>query len=486
MKAEQEKLVKLREDQIKQEKEREEIRRLEFERLHQIQEEQRRLEFERKRQEESIRMEQLRLEEERRRQERIQAEKNALYNRQRLDMEAKNFASGANAASEEQRRLLRSTSEREAIAEAAMTPEERIIKERLEQQDKLREEHKKEEAQIRQEKLNLIQQEEMLIARQEDMLRQIEAERINLAKQEDLIRSRQTGRLQQVRQEKQLLEKQEEMLMMREQQLMQERIRQEKLREEQKTLREQEEAIRKRQQEISKELMMGDLSDTGSESITVCPPMEGQVFLGPKVFAPAPSQVMAPPPPKPLMYTDETNNAMATDEDTLDENGGSGEEDEEEEDEDYYESKVEVKQQSTSVPTSVRTIETKIDNPPWAPVTPYLSFPERQNQVRNSQRKLKVKKAYLVILFHFQEEVRAILSNGYTKAGVVTSPESVRTSTNMITTPESSLQSQTSQHDAEGRSISSSCAGSPPPVPPLPLDGKRDSFQPVQPDIPPR
>lgn len=48
MKAEQEKLVKLREDQIQQEKEREEIRRLEFERLQQIQEEQRRLEQARK------------------------------------------------------------------------------------------------------------------------------------------------------------------------------------------------------------------------------------------------------------------------------------------------------------------------------------------------------------------------------------------------------------------------------------------------------
>ena len=34
----------------------------------------------------------MRLEEERKRQERIQAEKNALYNRQRLDMEAQNIA----------------------------------------------------------------------------------------------------------------------------------------------------------------------------------------------------------------------------------------------------------------------------------------------------------------------------------------------------------------------------------------------------------
>jgi hypothetical protein len=39
-----------------------------------------------------MRLEQMRLEEERRRQERLQAEKNAEYNRQRLDIEAKNLA----------------------------------------------------------------------------------------------------------------------------------------------------------------------------------------------------------------------------------------------------------------------------------------------------------------------------------------------------------------------------------------------------------
>lgn len=97
VKAEQEKLLRLREEQIKQEKEREEIRRLEYERLQQIQEEQQKLEMERRRQEETIRLEQQRLEEERRKQERLQAERNALYNRQRLDMEAKNFTDmGAN------------------------------------------------------------------------------------------------------------------------------------------------------------------------------------------------------------------------------------------------------------------------------------------------------------------------------------------------------------------------------------------------------
>merc|ERR1711988_20869 len=92
VKAEQEKLQKLREDQMRQEKDREEIRRLEFERLKQIQEEQKQLEEERRRQEETIKVEQLRIEEERRRQEKLQAEKNAEYNRQRLEMEAKNVA----------------------------------------------------------------------------------------------------------------------------------------------------------------------------------------------------------------------------------------------------------------------------------------------------------------------------------------------------------------------------------------------------------
>ena len=163
VKAEQEKLLKLREEQIKQEKEREEIRRLEFERLQQIQEEQRRLEFERKRQEESIRQEQLRLEEERKRHEKLQAEKNAQYNRQRLDIEAQNFALNEDQMMRERMR----TVEREAVVNIdTMSPEERIIRERLAQQDKLREEHRKEETQIRQEKLNLLKQEEMLINRQ--------------------------------------------------------------------------------------------------------------------------------------------------------------------------------------------------------------------------------------------------------------------------------------------------------------------------------
>jgi hypothetical protein len=458
VKGEQEKLQKLREEQMKQEKEREEINSLELERLQQIQEEQRRLEDERRRQEESIRIEQARLEEERKRQERIRSEKNAQYNRQRLDMEAQNLA----LLNEDQRVVRMSQG---GIMSTEMSPEERMMRDRLTQQDKLREEHKREETQIRKEKLNLLQQEEMLIRRQEEMLRQIEAERVNLTKQEDLIRSRQQGRLLHVRQEKQLLEKQEEMLMMREQQLMQERVHQEKLRSEQKVLKEQEEAIRKRYEEISKELMMGgssDQSDTGSETITMCNPREGQVFRGPH---PIFSEVPQLPPVQPVVSLpqQETQNsfqpAMSTNSQSLTPPQRSDEESESEDtldDEDYYETKVEVKQNPTSVPISVRTIETKLDNPAWAPITPYLSYQEsRQNH----------------------EEISAILGRAKPHIGVVTSPESVRTSTNLITTPESSLQSQ--------MSISSSCPGSPPPIPPLPMD-QIGTFQPVQPDVPPR
>ena len=74
-----------------------------------------------------------------------------------------------------------------------MSPQEKIIQDRLIQQDKLRQEHRKEEAQIRQEKLNLLQQEEALITKQEEMLRQIETEREKLRKQEDMIRYDVTG-----------------------------------------------------------------------------------------------------------------------------------------------------------------------------------------------------------------------------------------------------------------------------------------------------
>ena len=92
VKAEQERLAKLRKDQIQQEREREEIQRLEQERLLQIQEEQERLRLEQFEHEEKLRLEQQKLEEERHKQAKLQAEKNAIYNKQRLDMEAQHFA----------------------------------------------------------------------------------------------------------------------------------------------------------------------------------------------------------------------------------------------------------------------------------------------------------------------------------------------------------------------------------------------------------
>ena len=53
-----------------------------------------RLEQERFKQQQRLRLEQIRLEEERKKHEKLQAERNALYNRQRLDMEAQFFSGG--------------------------------------------------------------------------------------------------------------------------------------------------------------------------------------------------------------------------------------------------------------------------------------------------------------------------------------------------------------------------------------------------------
>ena len=100
----------------------------------------------------------------------------------------------------------------------------------------------------------------------------------------------------------------------------------------------------------------------------------------------------------------------------------------------------------------------QIDNPPWAPITPYLTYSEQQQQQRA------------------QEEITAIFSQPrtakYTNPGVITSPESYsRTSTNLITTPESSVasmpQSQRSSQTDHTQSQSSSRTNSPPP-PPVP------------------
>eukprot|EP00093_Oithona_nana_P001773 01773.XXX_148_9859_1 [CDS] Oithona nana genome sequencing. len=452
IKAEQEKLQKLREEQMKQEKEREEIRRLEFERLRQIQEEQRQLEEERRRQEEHIRLEQLRIEEERKRQEKLQAEKNAEYNRQRLEMEAKNVA-----MNEGQRVILDPRLN-------SMSPHEKVLQERLMQQEMLRQEHRKEESKIRQEKLKLIQQEEMLIGRQEDMLRQIEAERTNLFKQEQLIRKRQQERLQQVRQEKMLLEKQEEMIRIREEQLDQERQRQEKLRQEQMALREQEEAIRKRQEQISKELMSANSMMTQSDEMNL---LDNQIFPSNLNQVPEPMEtfnINGENDQQQVFMFEEGLNGEGEEEDWSGSGSGSETIDEEVD----YECKVEVKQPQIFAPTSVRSIESTIGNAPWAQVTPYLTYSESQS-------------------VKAQEEVTAIFSQSvsFTRPGVVTSPESMRTSTNLLTTPDNSLSLQ-SQLSVEPRSLSSSCANSPPaPVPPLPLDESSDALSPV-PGKPPK
>ena len=117
--------------------------------------------------------------------------------------------------------------------------------------------------------------------------------------------------------------------------------------------------------------------------------------------------------------------------------GSSEEEDTMEEE--LYECKVEVKTRETTIPTSVRTIESVGDVPGWAPITPYL----------NVSKSLPASSA---------EEVSAIFSEGkpglqYMTAGVVTSPESVMSSTNMITTPDSSISLQSQMSMAEVTTI---------------------------------
>ena len=394
----------------------------------------------------------------------------------------------------------------EQLRNSSMSPHEKLIHDRLRQQERLREEQLLEEAQIRQEKLSLIRQEETLLMRQEEMLRQIQEEKMKLLKQEDLIRSRQQDRLKQVRAEKALLEKQEQMLKLREEQLLQERIRQEKLREEAFNLKKQEEEIRRRQEEITKELLKGEMSLQGVDDVMVCQAREGQVFQGRKPQFPervldhslvdvqqlntsdwssSDAESMRPyrnsmqDVPTYMEANDNYDsnpfyvlNEGAAEQKNEEFSGSSEEEDTMEED--CYECKVEVKQQNTQVPTSVRTIETAT-LPGWAPVTPYL----------NMSKHLPITT---------QEEISAIFTESksqgslYKTAGIVTSPESVMTSTNMITTPDSSisLHSQMSNNEMD----LSSCPASPiPPIPPLPKDSKdlmSDHFQTVQPDVPPR
>ena len=106
--------------------------------------------------------------------------------------------------------------------------------------------------------------------------------------------------------------------------------------------------------------------------------------------------------------------------------GSSEEEDTMEEE--LYECKVEVKTRETTIPTSVRTIESVGDVPGWAPITPYL----------NVSKSLPTSAA---------EEVAGI--TGRVVAGVVTSPESVMSCTEMITTPDSSISLQSQLSMAE-------------------------------------
>ena len=106
--------------------------------------------------------------------------------------------------------------------------------------------------------------------------------------------------------------------------------------------------------------------------------------------------------------------------------------------EELYECKVEVKTRDTTVPTSVRTIESVVDVPGWAPITPYL----------NVSKKISTTSS---------EEVSSILQEHgqgqFVTAGVVTSPESVMTSTNLITTPDSSISLHSQLSTAEVRNI---------------------------------
>ena len=334
------------------------------------------------------------------------------------------------------------------------------------------------------------------------------------------------------------------MLKLREEQLIQERRKQEKLREEAQILRRQEEEIRRRQEEIAAELMASDMKVQGGvEEVMVCQAREGQVYVGRKPhftetvldgslvhvqtlgasdwdstsdaesLKPGPDLSQSQPQqqqPQPQgvlkkslsrtlsnvsnSYRGANDNYDSSSpfvtvsdkveiiepeemmlEDGEDWTGSSEEEDTMEEE--LYECKVEVKTRDTTVPVSVRTIESVVDVPGWAQITPYL----------NVSKSLPATSA---------EEVSAIFSEGkqsmqYITAGVITSPESVMTSTNMITTPDSSVSLQSQLSMAEDQSSFSSWPGSPAPpsLPPPPRDSQdlmKDSFQTVQPDVPPR
>ena len=336
------------------------------------------------------------------------------------------------------------------------------------------------------------------------------------------------------------------MLKLREEQLIQERKKQEKLREEAQILRRQEEEIKRRQEEIAAELMASDMKVQGGvEEVMVCQAREGQVYVGRKPHftetvldssvvhvqtlatsdwdSTSDAESIKPPldlqqPPQPQGVLKKSVSTASTKsgsyrganenydssspfvtmsdkveifepEELLGEEGedwtGSSEEEDTMEEE-LYECKVEVKTRDTTVPVSVRTIESVVDVPGWAQITPYL----------NVSKSLPATSA---------EEVSAIFSEGkqsmqYITAGVITSPESVMTSTNMITTPDSSVSLQSQLSMAEDHELSSwpgspvqlsqaPKSPAPPSLPPPPRDSQdlmKDSFQTVQPDVPPR
>ena len=306
------------------------------------------------------------------------------------------------------------------------------------------------------------------------------------------------------------------MLKLREEQLIQERKKQEKLREEAQILRRQEEEIKRRQEEIAAELMASDMKVQGGvEEVMVCQAREGQVYVGRKPHftetvldssvvhvqtlatsdwdSTSDAESIKPPldlqqPPQPQGVLKKSVSTASTKsgsyrganenydssspfvtmsdkveifepEELLGEEGedwtGSSEEEDTMEEE-LYECKVEVKTRDTTVPVSVRTIESVVDVPGWAQITPYLNV--SKSLPATSAEEVKIFQNIQKYSEIFPSQVSAIFSEGkqsmhYITAGVITSPESVMSSTNMITTPDSSISLQSQLSMAEVTTI---------------------------------
>jgi hypothetical protein len=182
-------------------------------------------------------------------------------------------------------------------------------------------------------------------------------------------------------------------------------------------LKRQEEEIRRRQEEIAKELMASDMSVSSVDEVMVCQAREGQVFVGKKPHYLETMLDSTVVDVQQLNTSDwSSSDAESMQKESIgggsykpagenydppflaegegqecevlgeEEGQWSGSSDEDTMEEELYECKVEVKQQNTMVPTSVRTIESVIDVPGWAPVTPYLNM---ANSVPTSQEELK-------------------------------------------------------------------------------------------------